>query len=87
MYSSAVSNGNQQSKQKDHKGITLSSVFTQKHRVVVPETKLSQERMSVAFFARADYDCVIKCLDGSDKYEPITSFDHLSKRLLAAHGQ
>ncbi|KAK2179384.1 hypothetical protein NP493_494g04027 [Ridgeia piscesae] len=57
------------------------------HRVVVPETKLTKERMSVAFFARADYDCVIKCLDGSDKYEPITSFDHLSMRLLAAHGQ
>ena len=81
----------QNSEQKHDQEVTLSSVFTQIHRVVVPETKLSEERMSVAFFARPNFDCVIQCLDGSDKYEPITSFDQLSTHLLAtglaAHGQ
>ena len=73
----------QNSKPKHEHVVSLFSVCTQKHRVVVPETKLSQERMSVAFFARPNFDCVIKCLDGSDKYEPITPFDQLSTHLLA----
>ncbi|KAK2179380.1 hypothetical protein NP493_494g04102 [Ridgeia piscesae] len=61
------------------------------HRVVVPETRLSEERLSVAFFTRPNFDYVIKCLDGSDKYEPITSFEQLTERTLASglevHGQ
>ena len=81
----------QNSKQKHEHEVRLSFIFTQIHRVVVPETKLSEERLSFAFFARPNFDCVIKCLDGSDKYEPITPFDQLSTHLLAtglaAHGQ
>ena len=86
-----VTHCNQNSKQKHDQEVTLSSVFTQIHRVVVPKTKLSEERMSVAFFTRPNFDYVIKCLDGSDKYEPITSFDQFRKCLLATglpvHGQ
>jgi len=41
--------------------------------------------MSVVYFAQPDRDCLIQCLDGSDKYEPITSLELLSMRLRATY--
>ena len=59
----------------------------QEHRVVIPEAPSDREkvRMSVVYFAQPDRDCLIQCLDGSDKYQPITSLELLSMRLKATY--
>nr|KAG5711088.1 hypothetical protein BaRGS_004732 [Batillaria attramentaria] len=53
-----------------------------KHRVVVAQDALErrQDRQSIAFFVQPDNDALITCLDGSNKYPPITSFDYLMQR-------
>lgn len=53
-----------------------------KHRVIVPEEafKVRGERQSLAFFVHPDDDTVITCLDGSNKYAPITSYAYLMER-------
>ena len=38
-------------------------------------------RQSFVFFLHPDSDCVVKCLDGSNTYDPITSEENI-KRLL-----
>ena len=45
------------------------------HRILMPveEQKKKLVRQSVVFFLEPDHDCVVTCLDGSDKYEPITA--------------
>jgi len=60
---------------------SVSSV--QVHRVIIPEATSDSEkvRMSVAYFLLPDRDCLVQCLDGSDKYEPIKSIDSLNTRL------
>ncbi|XP_071113472.1 uncharacterized protein [Haliotis cracherodii] len=51
-----------------------------KHRVLIPESELKkhQTRQSLAFFINPDDATIIKCLDGSDKYEPISCLDYLN---------
>jgi len=39
-----------------------------------------RDRQSGAFFVLPDDDVVIRCLDNSNKYEPITSLDYLNMR-------
>ncbi|XP_067675655.1 uncharacterized protein [Haliotis asinina] len=53
-----------------------------KHRVLIPEAEVKkrQSRQSIAFFVNPNNDTMIKCLDGSDKYEPISSEDYLNYR-------
>lgn len=53
-----------------------------KHRVLIPEEELQRKscRQSIVFFVEPDDDFVVKCLDGSDKYEPIRSIDYLDFR-------
>ncbi|XP_065899340.1 uncharacterized protein [Dysidea avara] len=53
------------------------------HRVLIPadETKRQTVRQSIAFFAHPDNKCLIKCIDGSNKYPPITAEDDLHERL------
>ena len=60
---------------------SVSSV--QVHRVIIPEAPSEREkvRMSVAYFLLPDRGCLVQCLDGSDKYEPIKSIDFLNMRL------
>ncbi|XP_067675104.1 uncharacterized protein [Haliotis asinina] len=50
-----------------------------KHRVLIPESEVKkrQYRQSIAFFVNPDNDTIIKSLDGSDKYEPISVWDYL----------
>ncbi|XP_076466872.1 uncharacterized protein LOC143298078 [Babylonia areolata] len=50
-----------------------------KHRVVVPPEAATQgrARQSLAFFCQPDHDTLITCLDGSDTYPPITSYDYV----------
>ncbi len=46
----------------------------QLHRVMLPPfgEKRNQTRRSIIFFVVTNYDYVIRCLGGSDKYQPIT---------------
>lgn len=57
------------------------------HRVLVPEEELRRRccRQSAVFFVLPDDECVVKCLDGSDKYEPIKSIDYLNYRFDQAY--
>ena len=61
--------------------------YLQVHRVVIPEAPSDREkvRMSVAYFVQPDPDCLVQCLDGSDKYEPITSLEFLKMKLKATY--
>ncbi|KAK6169472.1 hypothetical protein SNE40_020521 [Patella caerulea] len=61
---------------------TADKLKATKHRVLIPEDEVRKNkgRQSIAFFIHADDDCVIKCLDGSDKYQPITALDYLNWR-------
>ena len=54
----------------------------QKHRVLIPEeeTKKRTVRRSMAFFVQPDDNVLIKSIDGSDKYSPITSLDFLNEK-------
>lgn len=47
----------------------------------LPETKEKQQqvRQCLAFFASPDEDYLMECLDGSDKYEPITAGDYIKQ--------
>ena len=53
------------------------------HRVHIPtdEEQKKSARQSLVFFVLPDEDHVVKCIDGSDKYEPITHGDYLKFRL------
>lgn len=41
----------------------------------------SHSRRSIAFFMQPDDDIIVKCIDGSDKYPPITAIDYIKERL------
>jgi isopenicillin N synthase-like dioxygenase len=53
------------------------------HRVINPSdvTELKEFRQSIAVFIHPDNDAVIKCIDGSDKYPPITAYEDTYRRL------
>ncbi|XP_052761259.1 uncharacterized protein LOC128203756 [Mya arenaria] len=61
---------------------TSDKLLATKHRVVVPENEIGGKkcRQSIVFFFYPDYDYLIKCVDGSDKYDPITGLDYLKYR-------
>ena len=61
---------------------TADKLIATKHRVLIPEVEFRKRkhRQSVAFFIHPDNDYVIECLDGSEKYEPISSLDYLNYR-------
>ena len=44
------------------------------------EEQKQRHRNSVAFFVHPSADCLIECLDGSNKYQPVTSGDYLRMR-------
>ncbi|XP_035677508.1 2-oxoglutarate-Fe(II) type oxidoreductase ppzD-like [Branchiostoma floridae] len=52
---------------------TADKLVSTKYRVNIPETAegRGKGRRSIAFFAKADSDVQLKCLDGSDKYKPM----------------
>ncbi|XP_078603045.1 uncharacterized protein LOC144877048 [Branchiostoma floridae x Branchiostoma japonicum] len=53
------------------------------HRVVLPEEEKWRKvpRRSIPFFAHPDDDAVLTCLDGSDKYPPMTAEEHMKNLL------
>lgn len=58
-----------------------------RHRVSVPAEECHRRvpRRSLAFFVHPDDDTVVKCLDGTEKYPPITAYDYLWQRLNATY--
>ncbi|KAL5009968.1 hypothetical protein ScPMuIL_012273 [Solemya velum] len=57
-----------------------------KHRVV-PESQIQKQtsRQSIVFFVHPDDDVMMECLDGSRKYEPITSGEYTRQRFNATY--
>lgn len=45
------------------------------------ETARERERQSIAIFMHPDYQELIKCVDGSDKYPPVLAYDDTYQRL------
>ena len=50
-----------------------------RHRVVVPDA-INKARQSIAFFCHPDNEITVKCLDGSDKFQPVNPFKYLMKK-------
>ena len=61
---------------------TSDSLIATEHRVLIPEeeSERGSARQSVAFFVNSDDEFVVKCLDGSEKYDPIRTIDYLNYR-------
>lgn len=61
---------------------TADSLLSTKHRVLLPNDAAARNtlRHSFAFFVHPDDDCMIRCTDGSEKYEPMTALDYLKSR-------
>lgn len=57
------------------------------HRVLIPEIELKHTipRRSLVLFADPDYEALIECVDGSNKYPPITSGEWKKRRLLETY--
>ncbi|XP_070532481.1 uncharacterized protein [Ptychodera flava] len=62
---------------------TADKLVSNVHRVVMPTTDEVKHlsRFAIAFFYNSDNDYVVTCIDGSDKYEPITMAEFLNQRL------
>ncbi|XP_068169656.1 uncharacterized protein [Antennarius striatus] len=57
------------------------------HRVLLPPAGDLNARQSVVFFLIPDNEALITCLDGSNKYPPVTGHAYLIKRLNATYEQ
>lgn len=59
---------------------TSDSLIGSVHRILIPkeESRRKAVRQAAIFFLNSDDDYIIKCLDGSDKYEPITIRQHIA---------
>jgi len=59
----------------------------QPHRVMIPEDESERlkVRRSLAFFAQPDPDVTITCVDGSNKYPPVTSVQYHDEKLQTTH--
>ncbi|XP_068595837.1 uncharacterized protein [Brachionichthys hirsutus] len=51
------------------------------HRVLLPPAGDSNTRQSVVLFLNPDHEALITCLDGSNKYPPVTGQDYLMERI------
>ncbi|XP_070532476.1 uncharacterized protein [Ptychodera flava] len=62
---------------------TADKLVSNVHRVVMPTTDGAKHssRFSIAFFYNADKDHVATCIDGSDKYQPITMVEFMKQKL------
>ncbi|XP_006815980.1 uncharacterized protein LOC102806160 [Saccoglossus kowalevskii] len=59
---------------------TADKLHSPVHRVVIPEKGRSSSRQSIPFFVFPDDMYEVKCMDGSDKYPPITADAYLHLR-------
>lgn len=62
---------------------TADQLKSTRHRVSIPAEECHRRvrRRSLAFFVHPDDATLIKCLDGSEKYPPITAYDYVWQRL------
>ncbi|XP_045209160.2 uncharacterized protein LOC123561061 isoform X2 [Mercenaria mercenaria] len=62
---------------------TADAVVSTPHRVLIPaeESKKRKPRQSAVFFILPDNDYVVKPLDGSTKYKPITCMEYLRPKM------
>ncbi|XP_068169911.1 uncharacterized protein [Antennarius striatus] len=59
---------------------TSDQFISARHRVLLPPAGDSCTRQSLAFFVQPDDEAVITCLDGSNKYPPVTGRGYLHER-------
>ncbi|XP_038047149.1 2-oxoglutarate-dependent dioxygenase htyE-like [Patiria miniata] len=61
---------------------TADKYLAVKHRVLLDTTSEEsvKPRQSIAFFGHPDYDALIECIDGSNKYAPVNSLDYINMR-------
>ena len=66
---------------------TSDTLVATTHRVLIPEEEIRRRkcRQSIVFFSLSDDEFLVKCLDGSDKYEPIKTIDYLNYRFNQAY--
>ena len=59
----------------------------QPHRVLNPvdESIQRKSRQSLAIFIHPDHETVIECIDGSNKYPPITAYEDTYQRLFRTY--
>lgn len=67
---------------------TADTLISTRHRVLMPTDEIACRRMrrSMAFFVQPDYDTLITCVDGSDKYPSITAGDYSNRRFAETYG-
>ena len=56
---------------------------SQPHRVLIPEEERRKRmvRQSIAFFVHPDNEVLVECIDGSNKYTPVTAQEDTDSRL------
>lgn len=54
---------------------------------MIPEVEVKRRvpRRSLVFFADPDNDTLITCMDGTDKYPPITAAEWIKRKLRATY--
>ena len=61
---------------------TSDHLIGSKHRILIPQDeRRNMSRQSLVYFLVPDNDLVIKCLDGSNKYKPMTSRQFVDDKL------
>jgi len=63
-----------------------SGIKSTKHRVTLPKDT-TKARQSFAFFCQPDDNMLIQCLDGSNKYEPVTSLAYIHAQFKKTYSQ
>ncbi|XP_062276105.1 uncharacterized protein si:dkey-10o6.2 [Scomber scombrus] len=58
-----------------------------RHRVLLPPAGDSSTRQSLAFFVQPDDEALITCIDGSNKYPPVTAGAYLIERFNDSYGR
>ncbi|XP_077986047.1 uncharacterized protein LOC144440544 [Glandiceps talaboti] len=66
---------------------TSDKLVSNVHRVVIPDNAApkTSSRQSMAYFGNPDSATVVRCIDGSDKYPPLTAGDYLRQKFEAAY--
>ncbi|XP_024136900.1 UPF0676 protein C1494.01 [Oryzias melastigma] len=66
---------------------TSDQFISVRHRVLLPPVGDSCTRQSLAFFLHPDDDALITCLDGSNKYPPVTAQAYVLQKFKDSYGK